>query len=217
MSTRVVHHADALEWLALPRALAGASVITSLPDRKELPELGLDAWRTWFARAAEQVLSGVADDALALFFQSDVRVEGEWIDKSAIVQAAAARAGSTLVYHGIVCRRPPGTVTFGRASYSHLLAFSKRLRPAVRRAIPDVLPDGGLQVGPKAMGARACALACRYILAETATRLVVDPFCGFGTVLAVANALGLDAIGVDKSSRMVRKARALQIDPQELA
>ena len=33
------------------------------------------------------------------------------------------------------------------------------------------------------------------------------PFCGWGTVLAVANALGLDAIGVDVSARMCRRAR----------
>jgi tRNA G10 N-methylase Trm11 len=42
--------------------------------------------------------------------------------------------------------------------------------------------------------------------------VVVDPFCGFGTVLAVANALGLDAVGVDVSPRMCRRARTLQID-----
>ena len=44
---------------------------------------------------------------------------------------------------------------------------------------------------------------------------MVDPFCGHGTVLAVANALGMDAIGVDISTRMVRKARALVIDLDE--
>jgi hypothetical protein len=47
------------------------------------------------------------------------------------------------------------------------------------------------------------------ILGETSSRTVVDPFCGFGTVLAVANAMGLDAIGVDASARMCRRARQL--------
>ena len=46
----------------------------------------------------------------------------------------------------------------------------------------------------------------------TPTRTVVDPFCGWGTVLAVANAVGLDAVGVDCSARMCRKARALHLD-----
>ena len=62
------------------------------------------------------------------------------------------------------------------------------------------------------MGVRACVEACRFVIAETATRTVVDPFCGFGTVLAVANALGLDAVGVDFSVRMCRRAEALEID-----
>jgi tRNA G10 N-methylase Trm11 len=44
----------------------------------------------------------------------------------------------------------------------------------------------------------------------------VDPFCGWGTVLAVANALGMDAVGVDLSARMCRRARVLDLkDPEK--
>ena len=64
---------------------------------------------------------------------------------------------------------------------------------------------------PKSMGVNACVEACRFVLEHTATRTIVDPFCGAGTVLAVANAMGMDAVGVDLSTRQVRKARALQI------
>jgi cyclopropane fatty-acyl-phospholipid synthase-like methyltransferase len=62
------------------------------------------------------------------------------------------------------------------------------------------------------MGVKACVDACRFVLTETTTRTIVDPFCGWGTVLAVANALGMDAVGVDLSTRMCRRARTLQID-----
>ena len=44
-------------------------------------------------------------------------------------------------------------------------------------------------------------------------RTVVDPFCGEGMVLAVANAMGCDAIGVELNGKRADKARALQIDP----
>ena len=111
----------------------------------------------------------------------------------------------------LVCRKPAGTLTYGRASYSHLLGFARVLRPTLRRATPDVLPDGGFQPGPKAMGVLACVDACRFVLTQTTTRTIVDPFCGFGTVLAVANALGLDAIGVDLSARMCKRARRLSV------
>jgi tRNA G10 N-methylase Trm11 len=40
---------------------------------------------------------------------------------------------------------------------------------------------------------------------------VVDPFCGVGTVLAVANETGLDAIGVELNRKRARKARTLTV------
>jgi hypothetical protein len=58
----------------------------------------------------------------------------------------------------------------------------------------------------------ACTLSCRYVLERTETRTVIDPFCGLGTVLAVANQLGLDAVGVEKNRRRARRARSLQLD-----
>jgi hypothetical protein len=39
---------------------------------------------------------------------------------------------------------------------------------------------------------------------------VVDPFCGVGTMLAVANGHGLDAIGVELSRRRAARAMKLQ-------
>ncbi len=214
MSTRVIHEADALSWLAVPGCLDGASVITSLPD---VGELGLEfsAWKTWFVDAAALVMSRVPDEGVAIFFQSDIRHGGWWVDKGFLVAQAAERVGFGTLFHRVVCRRPAGNATFGRASYSHLLGFSRVAR-ATGRLTTDVLPATGFKPGQKSMGVAACRAACEFVLAETSTRMVVDPFCGYGTVLAVANALGLDAIGVDLSSRMCRTARALSIAAEEL-
>lgn len=212
MPQRTIHHADALDWLADPACLAGCSVITSLPDWSELPDLSLDEWLAWFARAATLILTRVPDEGVAIFFQSDIRTGGTWIDKGAIVQRAAHALGIPLLFHTIVCRRPPGTVTYSRASYSHLIGFSRGVRPEIGRSTADVIPDGGYQPGPKSMGVNACRAACRFVLAETTTRTIVDPFCGLGTVLAVGNQLGLDAIGVDLSARKCRRAQALTLD-----
>ncbi|HVV49292.1 MAG TPA: SAM-dependent methyltransferase [Polyangia bacterium] len=209
--TRTVHHADALAWLRVAGPLAGASVVTSLPDASELPALGFDGWRRWFEEAAALTMRSVPDEGVAIFFQSDVRHAGLWVDKGAMVARAAERAGMGALFHKIVCRRPPGTLTRGRASYSHLLGFARVLRPTLRRATPDLLPDGGFQPGVKSMGVLACVDACRFVVAETTTRTIVDPFCGLGTVLAVANALGLDAVGVDLSARMCKRARRLAV------
>jgi hypothetical protein len=210
--TRTVHQGDALAWLNEQGPLAGCSVVTSLPDISELPALAPEAWQRWFEDAATLVMSRVPDEGVAVFFQSDIKRAGLWVDKGALVARAAERAGTQLLFHKIVCRKPAGTTTFGRASYSHLLAFSRAVRPKPERATADVLPDTGFQPGTKAMGVAACVDACRLIKTETSTRTVVDPFCGYGTALAVANAMGLDAVGVDLSARMCQRARALTIE-----
>jgi hypothetical protein len=211
-ASRVVHHAEALEWLRARGRLDGCSVVTSLPDVSELPKNDLGAWTRWFEDTARVVLDAVPDDGVAVFFQSDIKRGGAWIDKGAMVQRAADRAGVPLLFHKIVCRKPAGTLTFGRATYSHLLAYSRGVKPRADRATADVLPDAGFMPGTKAMGVAACADACRFVLRETPTRTIVDPFCGYGTVLAVANALGLEAVGVDLSAKMCKKARTLRVD-----
>jgi hypothetical protein len=209
--SRVVHHAEAVAWLRARGRLEGCSVVTSLPDVSELPTLDLAAWTRWFEDSAALVVGAVPDEGVAVFFQSDIKRGGTWIDKGALVQRGAERAGARLLFHKIVCRKPPGAVTFGRAGYSHLLAYSRGVRPRPERATADVLADAGFMPGTKAIGVNACVDACRLVLRETTTRTVVDPFCGYGTVLAVANALGLAAVGVDLSARMCRKARTLAL------
>lgn len=212
--SRDVHHAEALAWLRARGRLDGCSVVTSLPDLGEMGGMSLDAWRSWFVDAARTVLDAVPDTGVVVFFQSDIKRGGRWIDKGALVQRAAdaAAGGTELLFHKIVCRKPAGSLTYGRASYSHLLAYSRGVRPEPGRATADVLPDGGHQPSAKSMGVAACLDACRFVARETMTRTIVDPFCGYGTVLAVANAIGLDAVGVDLSARMVRRSRALTID-----
>ena len=207
---RTVHHAEALAWLSALGRREDASVITSLPDVSEV-ELELDGWQRWFVEAAGACMEVIGDDGVAVFFQTDIRARQVWIDKGALISQAARAGGFVSLFHKIVCRLPPGTPTTGRASYAHLLAFARRPLP-LRRAVPDVLPDGGFKPGTKSMGLEACRVACELVRFETPTRTVIDPFCGFGTVLAVANALGLAAIGVDHSARMVKKARSLQVD-----
>jgi hypothetical protein len=211
---RTIVHGEALAWLDANAAEPGTSVVTSLPDLSEVPELGFEGWRAWFAGVARRILRWIPPDGVAIFFQSDVRLRGVWVDKGYLIARAAEEEGAALVWHKIVCRLPAGTPTFGRAAYSHLVCVSLSPRPPPRHGSPDVLPGAGVKPWSRAMGVDACALACRYLLDETVTRVVVDPFCGHGTVLAVANALGLDAIGVDLGAKRCRAARKLVIELQ---
>jgi hypothetical protein len=211
MPARIVHHGDGVAWLEQAALGAEHALVTSLPDRSEL-DLDVDGWRSWFGHAAELCCRRVADDAVAVFFQTDVKQDGRWIDKGTLVSVAAERAGSHLLWHKIVCRVPPGRVTFGRPAYAHLLCFSRNVRLHPGSSSADVLPGLGAMTWPRAMGVAACEAVADFLVARTAARVVVDPFCGAGTMLAVANARGLDAIGVERSRKRAERARTLSID-----
>ena len=210
--SRVIVQGEAVAWMAANAADPGASVVTSLPDVSELAGHDLAAWRAWFVGAARAVIRWVPEDGVAIFFQSDIRHQGVWIDKGYLVQRAAEEEAARLVWHKIVCRRPPGTIALGRPSYSHMLCVSRSARAPARRPGPDVLPEAGEMSWSRAMGLAACRVACAFLRDETATRVVVDPFCGRGAVLAVANAMGLDALGVDLSPKRCRFARNAAVD-----
>jgi hypothetical protein len=162
------------------------------------------------------VLDAVPDKSAAVFFQSDIKHDGAWIDKGALVTRAAEDAGARILFHKIVCRRPAGTLTFGRPGFTHLIAVSRAMKCPDGLPIPDVIADAGEQKWVRAMGVRAAAHAVRFASAQVGAKLVFDPFCGVGTVLAVANALGLDALGVEKSRKRCAQAQALTVTAAEL-
>ncbi|HYO71424.1 MAG TPA: SAM-dependent methyltransferase [Archangium sp.] len=208
---RTVHCADALAWLEAQDVLAGCSLITSMPDVSEFPSLSLAEWKEWFVRTASLVLSRCPDDGVTIFYQTDIKKDGTWVDKGYLVQKAAEQLGHSLLWHKVVCRTAPGSVTYGRPAYSHMLCFSRGLRADLSKSTADVLPEAGEVTWTRGMGVQACLVACRYVLENTPTRTIVDPFCGHGSVLAVANWLGLDAVGVELSRKRAKKARALQM------
>eukprot|EP00466_Bigelowiella_natans_P013341 jgi/Bigna1/88585/estExt_fgenesh1_pg.C_340084 len=73
----------------------------------------------------------------------------------------------------------------------------------------DVLPEVGDKSWKSAMGLNACIEIVKFLhkLGHTA---VVNPFCGKGSdILAVANAFGMDAIGVEMHKKRARRARAV--------
>lgn len=185
--------------------------MTSLPDASELRGMALPAWREWFVAAAELVLRQAPDQAPVVFYQSDVRRDGQWIDKSYLVQRAGELVGSALLWHRIVCRAPAGQTTGARPGYAHLLCLSRGWQAPAKDGLGDVLPQMGAMTWPRAMGLAACEFVVRWLCAHTKVRVVVDPFCGVGTVLAVANRFGLDAVGVERSTSRARRARQLAV------
>lgn len=212
---RVVFHAEATQWLTeRPRFDATHAFVCSLPDSSEVPALGFAGWRSWFSDTVALICNRTADEGVAIFFQTDVKRDGTWVDKGFLVTRGAEAAGAACLWHKVVCRAPVGVTTFGRPAYAHLQCFSRTLRLAPGQSSPDVLPRLGEMPWPRAMGVEACHAVVDFLLAFTACRTVVDPFCGVGTMLAVANARGLDAIGVELSAKRAARARRLEVAPR---
>ncbi|MHB2019583.1 MAG: SAM-dependent methyltransferase [Candidatus Xenobia bacterium] len=208
MTNRTIYCEDGLAWLQARGTLSGCSIVTSLPDVSEMSGLSLADWLAWSDAAARRVLESCPADGVTIFNQTDIKHDGVWVDKAYICQKAAEALGHSLLWHKIVCRVPPGMVTFSRPAYTHLLCFSRTLRGELSYGTADVLPDRGPVTWSRGMGLHACRLVCRYVRDHTSTRTIVDPFCGEGLLLAIANQFGLDAIGIDRSPKRCRKARA---------
>lgn len=206
MPKREVHHADALEWLGARPVFENHSLVASLPDFSEFPKLSLPEWKDWFTATAALLLSRTPANGVAIFYQRDVKVNGTWLDKAYLIQKAAEREETPQLWHKVVCRAAPGSPTFGKPAYSHLLCFSKGVRLPLELSTPDVIIKAGESTWPRGMGREVCELVCRFVKERTETRAILNPFCGEGLLLAVANEQGLDAVGIEKSRKRVEKA-----------
>ncbi|CAJ1358021.1 unnamed protein product [Effrenium voratum] len=83
--------------------------------------------------------------------------------------------------------------------------------PLSRCAVPDLLPRGR-KVYAQGMGTHAMGLVLAWLKqAQPGLDLVVDPFCGRGTVLALSNGLGLRALGLELDAGCARSARRLDL------
>lgn len=210
---RTVYCEDALEWLEQNPALVGCSLIASMPDISEFTGFSLEQWKEWFYNTAKLVLSRTSEDCVTIFYQSDIKVDGVWIDKGYICQKAAEALGHQLIWHKIICRVAPGKATFGRPAYSHMLCFSKSFRlHDLSKSTPDVIPLMGDKTWERGMGYEACLMIGKFIAEHTNTKTLVHPFCGQGSMLAVANKLGLDAVGIERSPKRAEIARTLTLN-----
>eukprot|EP00931_Biecheleriopsis_adriatica_P037764 TRINITY_DN21664_c0_g1_i1.p1 TRINITY_DN21664_c0_g1~~TRINITY_DN21664_c0_g1_i1.p1 ORF type:complete len:143 (-),score=17.84 TRINITY_DN21664_c0_g1_i1:23-451(-) len=125
--------------------------------------------------------------------------------------AASVVPGARLLWHKVIFSGKVGAG--GRnsfsAGYTHYICFttSHDAEPLDGCAFPDVIRKG-LSTWASGSGAHCVELACAYLKARGCT-LVVDPFCGEGAVLAIANALGLTALGVELTRKRARLGRTL--------
>ena len=213
LGSRQVLCTDAVGWLQNYTDPGGVSFLGSLPDISEFPGLSLWQWKEWFQKTAELILERTSPEGVSIFFQSDIKHEGLWVDKAYLIQKSAEKMGHHLLWHKIFCRAPAGTVMFGRPSYSHMICFSKTVIPDISKSTADVIPDLGDKTWIRGMGLEASLVAANFVMKHTTTRTLINPFCGEGSVLAAANFVGLDSIGIERSQKRASKAMELSVAP----
>jgi len=235
---RKVICADALVWLrekVEKSELFDGSVFTSLPDISEIPHMftGLSsklqrhrAYEKWFVETASLIMKLLKAGEYAIFLQSDVRVQDidghtlKWLDKSYLCSQAAnqSKSGCELLWHKIAYTCELTARSNGRPNYSHLLCYAKEVTPCDTDTffIPDIFHRGEM-VWKAAIGLNCCVAGVSFLKYVAKTSVVIDPFCGFGTVLAVSNALGLNSLGVEISKKRCRLARGLSLGQQVAA
>jgi DNA modification methylase len=201
---RKVYCTDSLQWLQGKKFKA---IITSLPDLSEL-KLSLNSYTEWLTRATTVLMNSVDENGCIIFYQTNRKLNGNLIDKEFLISNVFFQNSYKKIFQKVILRRQPGVIDLYRPSYSKMFCFSKKITSGPPS--PDVIYTGKM-VTSCAMGIDACETAIDFVLKKIQTDTVIDPFCGAGTVLAVANKKGLHAIGVDISKAMVSAARKLQV------
>ncbi len=203
MPKRQVFCQDALKWL--PKNTGNDCIITSIPEMEEVG-LTVKDYETFFRLAAKLCFEAVTEDGYCIFLQTDRKYHG-WIDKGYWITDEARTLGFHTVWKKIALTRDVGKADLFRPTYSTMLCFTKK--GLVGKLFPDVI-EAGEKTYTHAFGINAVALCVEYVK-DAKIKKVVDPFCGSGTTLAVANEFGLDAVGVDIDKASCEKARKLKV------
>eukprot|EP01031_Cornospumella_fuschlensis_P029516 gene29516-35624_t len=165
----------------------------------------------------------------------------EWIDKGHLASTAADKNNMTLVWHKLVlCNKTTEKRSTGRPGYSHMLCYVKNGCTGIckdrksanplgslpcgcpmishrtsRFAVPDIFHRGEM-LWIRGIGLDCCYAGVAFLRDIGRAKRIIDPFVGVGTVLAMANALGLSALGVELSAKRCRKARLVEITEEHL-
>jgi hypothetical protein len=201
--------ADSIEYLRNNSQLGYSYFVTSLPD---LEEVGLDLpnYEIFLDKAVRTIIGAIEDsgneNGIAIFYQTDRKYRGSIIDKKYAISRIFYEYDYRLILSKIVLKAEPGTINLFRPNYSNLFGFSRKSNSG--KATPDVIYSGEL-VYPNATGKNAAKTAIEFVKSKDPNAIIVDPFCGQGTILRAANDLGLDSFGIDIDPKQIDRCLIL--------
>jgi hypothetical protein len=211
--TREVLTMDVFPWIEAQKLLPikeKQSLVVSIPDISEWG-IPIEEYKKNFIDLAKKFLALTAESGVSLFYQSDVKIEGEWLSKSYLCQKAAEELGYAQIFHKVIGRVMPDMTTFGRPSYSHILAFSKSFRPNPSTSTPDIISHVGEKVWERGMGINAAVMMAKFLKEVVQTDYVLNPFCGRGTMLAALEYFEISSLGIERSPKRAQWAKEIKL------
>lgn len=202
---RYVVHANALHWLGTQDD--NGVIITSLPDLSEL-QTDREGWENFTRAACEALIFSLKETGIIFFYQTDRKYQGITIDKKSFISNIFHSYGFETIMSKIVLKQAPETSNLFRPTFTNLFAFSKEIKSG--KPTPDVI-YGGKMIYKNAMGFNACAVCLDFLKSKgyDSETVIVDPFCGQGSILKMANDAGFNSIGVDIDINQTKKAELL--------
>ena len=141
-----------------------------------------------------------------IFVQTDRRKGGRQFSKASVLMNIAQSQGWFLLWHKIELAAEVGKSNLYRPTFRNMLCFG-RGKMSAGQATPDVVPPSK-RLYDMAFGfeaAKVCVEFCKKF-----SNRVLDPFCGYGTVLHVAEEMGADSMGVDIDRRVCEIAETFR-------
>lgn len=183
-------------------------------------------YKEWFVNTVTLIMSKLKKGQYAIFLQSDTKIIDkqdnvlEYIDKSHLCSMGAFNNDCKMMFHKLCTRgnssddKEVYKRSVGRPNFSHLICYGKGSEAKYfsnAYATPDI-NDRGDMLWSKGIGLDSCLLGLAFLRDTVNAKFIIDPFCGVGTVPAMANSIGISSLGIEISSKRCRQARKLDLD-----
>ncbi len=203
---RQVDCCDAVQWLKDYEKKDGHSMVLSIPDISEFSGWSEEKYKEFFINVSKLALEKTGDHDVTIFYQSDIKTKNGWLSKAFLAQLAAHELQIPLVWHKVIGRVPPDIATFGRPSYTHILAFSKSFKPDHGKSTPDIISHVGKKLWERGMGLNAAKMIVKFLKNDVKSVKIINLFCGLGILLDVCDAYEIDSLGIELSRKRAEEA-----------
>lgn len=204
---RTVHQMDAIKWLKSQNNNTLSHIICSIPDASEL-QMSQHKYPAYFGDTVELLCKKLSAKGYLILVQTDRKSNGQVFSKATLATQRAGKAGCNLMWHKIALLAQVGKIhNMGfTTGYTHVLCYSRSNKPGAASA--DVIPSS-LRTWKNGMPLAAAKVAVDFVKQQQKVMAgaIYAPFCGKGTILALADKANLQSVGIEIDKARCTDAR----------